>query len=316
MPPSDPGVFAIFADILLPVFILAALGWTLDRAFSLQLRTLVKLNIYCFVPAFIFVAVLESPEAGWLPLRIIAFTLGVIAAMALMSWTFAAALRLPAGDRRALQLTTMFYNCGNFGLPLIALAYPDGGPGIQVFVVMTMNIATFSLGTLLVAGGHPAGETSSPRRAWSVIARQPSLYAILAALLLRQAPVRVQDIPAIWEPLKHLQGGLIAVALITLGVQLAQYRPAPLRRTVSWALLQRLIGGPLVAALLVVLFRFQSDVAPILILGAGAPTAVNVALLAHEFDADVPFASTMVFYSTLCSLLTVTLTLWVLRLSA
>jgi predicted permease len=77
-----------------------------------------------------------------------------------------------------------------------------------------------------------------------------------------------------------------------------------------------LIGGPLVAALLVVLFRFQSDVAPILILGAGAPTAVNVALLAHEFDADVPFASTMVFYSTLCSLLTVTLTLWVLRLSA
>lgn len=316
MPSSDPNVVRIFTEICLPVFVLAGLGWMLDRVFSLQLRTLVKLNIYCFVPAFIFVAVLESPQAGWRPVQIIAFTLCVIASMAALSWASAALLGLASAGRRALQLTTMFYNCGNFGLPLMALAFPASGPAVQVFVVMTMNIATFSLGTILVAGGGSAAGQTGTRRVWSAIARQPSLYAIVAALILRQLPYRVQDVPALWAPLQHLKGGLIAVALITLGVQLAQYRPAPLRGALSWALLQRLAGGPLVAALLVLLFRFPPEIAPILILGAGAPTAVNVALLAHEFDADVSLASTMVFYSTLCSMVTVTLTLWILRLSA
>jgi malate permease and related proteins len=40
---------------------------------------------------------------------------------------------------------------------------------------------------------------------------------------------------------------------------------------------------------------------------ASFPTAVNTALLAHEFNADSQFAAAAVFYSTLLSMLTVTL---------
>ena len=59
--------------------------------------------------------------------------------------------------------------------------------------------------------------------------------------------------------------------------------------------------------------RFSTAVAASLILATGAPTAVNTALLAHEFGGDVSFATSAVYYSTLFSLVTTTVNLALLR---
>jgi predicted permease len=50
-----------------------------------------------------------------------------------------------------------------------------------------------------------------------------------------------------------------------------------------------------------------------LILAAGAPTAVNTALLTHEFGGDVSFATSAVYYSTLFSMVTTTVLLAMLK---
>ena len=51
-----------------------------------------------------------------------------------------------------------------------------------------------------------------------------------------------------------------------------------------------------------------------MILSSAFPTAVNTALLAHEFRADANFAAAVVFYSTLGSMFTVTALVAALRL--
>ena len=81
----------------------------------------------------------------------------------------------------------------------------------------------------------------------------------------------------------------------------------------AWALGLRLIGGPLVAAGIAKLFGFTGETAAVLILGASAPTAINTALLAHEFKAEGGFAAAAVFYSTLLSIVTVTIVVAVLK---
>jgi malate permease and related proteins len=81
----------------------------------------------------------------------------------------------------------------------------------------------------------------------------------------------------------------------------------------SWALGLRLLAGPVVAALLCHGFGFHGEEALVLILSAAFPTAVNIALLAHEFQADPQFAAAVVFYSTLASMVTVTCLIAVLR---
>ncbi len=117
-------------------------------------------------------------------------------------------------------------------------------------------------------------------------------------------------------PMEYFNSALVGLALLTLGVQLSQAKSRQSASRISWALGVRLLGGPLVAWLLARLFGFQGEAAAVMILSSAFPTAVNTALLAHEFNADSEFAATAVFYSTLLSMITVTLLIVILRLNS
>ena len=306
----------IFLTILAPILVLVAAGWCLDRKFGLDLDTLVKLNIYGFVPCFIFVKVLSSPVVGGLALRIVAFTATIILSMGLISWLVGKLARLPRTTVQSLQLTTMFYNSGNYGVPLMALAFPGVGETTQVFVLMTMNISTFSLGTLLVILSQKELARDSSQAPWRRLLpalRQPSIHAVMLAVIAKSFgwAEAIQE-SFLWPALDHGAQALIGIALVTLGVQLSHTKPPPLRGLLAWGLFQRLLGGPLIASGLVLAFGFRGEMAAVLIVGAGTPTAINTALLAHEFKADATLATGMVFYGTLLSLLTVGCTLWLM----
>ncbi|MDP4582605.1 MAG: AEC family transporter, partial [Verrucomicrobiales bacterium] len=239
---------------------------------------------------------------------IVAFTVSVILSMGAISWIVCAIRRIPPGERYAMKLSTMIYNCGNWGIPLMTLAFSELGAVVQVFVLATMNLTGFSLGIFLANAG------SSDRKGWFLpILKQPSPYAILTALILRALDNPLENIIFVWTPLSYLADGLVAFALLTLGVQLAKTRPPAPRGTLGITLFIRLIGGPLVATGLTWLFGFQGEIAAILIVGAAAPTAVNTALLAHEFKADHRFAAAAVLYSTLFAAVIVTGLLAMLR---
>ena len=310
----------IFRDVCLPVAVLFGIGWGLDRKFRLDLDTLIKLNLYLFVPAFIFVRLSESSLGGWQGLRIVGFTLCVIFGMALLSILVSRIRGAGRAERVGLQLATMFYNSGNWGIPLMALAFPATGPVVQVFVLMTMNVSTFSIG-LFLASSQMDGEGSDTGRVQGRIGwrkflpmlRQPSLYAIALALLMKQFGNPLAEVEFIWKPLGYLANALVAFALITLGVQLSKTRPPRVGGSLAWVLAIRLLAGPLLAIGLTRIFAFDPTTAAILILGAASPTAVNTALLAHEFKADSRFAAAAVFYSTLLATVVVTILLAILR---
>lgn len=301
-------LFQIFVDVCLPILILIGLGWGLDRLFAFDLKTLVKLNLYLFVPAFILVRLSTSNLSGVIGLKVVAFTVSVILSMGAISWIVCAIRRQPPGERYAMKLSTMIYNCGNWGIPLMALAFSELGAVIQVFVLATMNLTGFSLGVFLANAG------SSERKGWLIpILKQPSPYAILTALILRAFENPLKEVIFVWTPLSYLADSLVAFALLTLGVQLSKTNPPAPRGNLGITLIIRLLGGPLVATGLTRLFGFEGETAAILILGAAAPTAVNTALLAHEFKADHRFAAAAVLYSTLIAAVVVTLLLAVLR---
>lgn len=318
----------IFRDICLPILLLIGLGWGIDRKFRLDLNTLVKLNLYVFVPAFIFVKVSTSELPGGEAVKVVLFTLSIIAAMFLAGTLVSVIRRDSPADRMSLCLSTMFYNCGNWGIPLMAFAFPKEGPVAQVFVLMTMNISTFSLGILLATASsaartepEAAKEAAAsyrppPPSRWRrllPLLRQPSIYAIATALVLRAAGNPLPSVGWLWHPLEYMAGGLVGFALLTLGVQLSQTKPPPIGWRLGTTLAIRLLAAPAIAALLVGPFGFTGELAAVLILGSAAPTAVNTALLVHEFKGDSGFVSAVVFYSTLLASLVVTALLLVLK---
>ena len=169
----------IFRDVCLPIMLLVGVGWGMDRKFDLKLDTLVKLNIYLFVPSFIFVRVSSSELPQAMGGKVVVFTFCVLVVMFLMSGLVSLLRRETARQRMGLQLSTMFYNSGNWGIPLMALAFPEVGPVIQVFVLMTMNICVFSIGVFMASAQSDRNELENCWKRFLPMLRQPSIYAIL-----------------------------------------------------------------------------------------------------------------------------------------
>ena len=304
--------FQIFLNVCAPIFLIVGTGWLLDRKFKLHLESMVKLNIYLMVPAFIFTRVLGTELGGGEALRIVGFTVTIICLMFAGSWLAALMFGMPHKQKQSLSLATMFYNCGNYGLPLVTLAFGQQAAAVQIYVLATMNVSTYTVG-LFLAQSH--GEaTVSHRRALMKVLRQPTLYALLLGVLCKTYEIPVKSITWLWEPLDLIQACLIGFALVTLGVQMSQTRPAPFRAPLWSAIALRLLIAPALALPLTYLFGFPKDVAASLILAAAAPTAVNTALLAHEFGGDLSFSTSAVYYSTLFSMITTTLLVYILKL--
>ena len=301
-------LWSVFTQVLLPILVMFGFGWAIDRFSHLDVSSLVKLNIYLFVPAFIFVHVVGSNLSGSEAARILGFTASIIASMYVLSALVGRWKKYEPGHVRALQLATMFYNSGNYGIPLMALAYPGAGPLLQVFIVLTQNICTFTVGLALTAATHQSG--------WRLalpMLRQVSLWAVLSAVTVRLLHLPVQHVRWLWVPLNYISDALVAFALITLGVQLSQTRARQSIARLGWALGLRLLVGPLIATALIPVFGFHGQDATIMIVSSSFPTAVNTALIAHEFQADSHFAAAAVFYSTLFSMFTVTILIAVLH---
>ncbi len=302
----------VFLQVCLPAFTLVFIGWAMDRRFGLDLQSLVKLNLQVFVPAFIFVHLVESPLPGALAARVFFFTLTMIFLLFLLASAWALLRRWPAPERRALQLGAMFQNAGNFGIPIMALAYPGEGVAIEVFVIAAVNISTFTLGVFIASSGQV---TASGWRRFLPVLRQMSVWAIVSAFSVRQSGLPLTEWNAIWVPLVYLKQGLVAIALMTLGVQLSktQIDAAPLPK-VGFALLLRLLVAPTLAVPISSLFGFEGKLAAMAILTTTFPTAVNTALIAHDFRNAPGYAAAIVFYSTLTGAVTVTAAIAVLRM--
>jgi hypothetical protein len=76
----SPALFLqILTDVCAPIFAVVGCGWLLDRKFALNLESLVKINIYLLVPAFVFARLMDAPMSGREAGRIMLCAFSVIA---------------------------------------------------------------------------------------------------------------------------------------------------------------------------------------------------------------------------------------------
>jgi predicted permease len=302
----------ILLDILGPILFLVLLGAWLRWKFKIDLGTLSKLNIYCFLPAFVFEKVSTS-TLNWDKMAgIMAICLAQVATLAVVVWGVGWLLRVRQQTLAAIAMAVMFYNSGNYGLPLADLAYPGRGAAVQTFVMLTQNVLTWTVGVMIAAW---AG-TGDVSKGLIKLLRMPVFPTLAAALIGRwycdgdgmRLPIVVR------APAAYLSNGMVAIALVTLGAQLASNPRWPRWRPVSLALVLRLLFGPIQMAGLLWAFHWcgwsATDLWPwpaaLLIVTASTPTAVNTLLLTLELGGDTNLAADCVFWSTILSCVTIT----------
>jgi predicted permease len=276
-------------------------GALLNRVRRVDLTTLTDLNFYVFVPALVFVKMLDADLAAG-PLVTVGLFSAVHALLLLaLAWAVFSRGAL-AHVRTAGGLCVVFFNAGNYGIPLTILAFGDRQVSVIAVVMIVQNLLTFTLGIWLLErkGVHPL-------RALVQMMKVPTVDAILLALALRG--LRAVPPAPLRQVIDYLGDGLIPIALLTLGVQLGRSRPARDLLPLATVTVLRLAASPLVAALLVLAFRFGPPVSAVLIASAGLPVAVNVYILTARYREHEEFASQAVFWTTLLSAVTISVLL-------
>jgi malate permease and related proteins len=295
----------LFAENILPVIVVAGLGFLLRRVLRLDPRPVTAVTFYLFWPALAFSLLYNTDIEVEGILLMVAFSATVVLSMAAIGFLLARTLRLEAGLASAFILSVGFMNAGNFGLPVTQFAFGQEGLAWATVYFLTMSLLTNSLGAYVAAVGRQPART-----AILGLLRVPAVYAIPAALLVRAVGWEL-PVP-ILRPVNLLAGATIPTMLVLLGMHTADIRLAGRRSLIALAAGARLALSPLLALGVAGLFGLAGVARQAGVLEAGMPTAVLASILANRYDSEPEFVAGAVLLSTLLSPITLTVLLAVL----
>jgi predicted permease len=298
-------MLAVFSDNILPVFFLIMLGFLLGKKVKLDPSVLTTLNFYIIVPSFMFVMLTETDFPANVGLILVAATL-MLVINASLGMVISKVRSFDNVMSRSFASSLMFYNSGNIGIPLITLFFSDHqnksalgiALAVQISVLLVQNISMNTVGFILA--NHRSG---SLKESIVKVFKMPIIYSIALALCLKYFSFDPQSL-SIWPALVYAKDAMIAIALLTLGIQLASTSLRSLRADVFLSSALRLVGGPIAALIIIWFMRFDGIVAQAFLISSSVPTAVNTALIAIECKTNPEFASQTVMVSTVISAIT------------
>ena len=287
-------ILSVFVSDILPIFLIAGIGYVLARRLQANVKTLAHVAFYALVPCFAFrmlsTSRMTGPEAG----RMAALAVLVTAAMGLLARLVAIPLRLSRAELSGFLLVAMFSNGGNYGLPVVLFAFGNEALAPATVYFVTSAILTYTLGVFLAASGH-----RSIFRAILGITRIPAIYGVTAALLVILTGISIPV--ALTRPVQLLADAAIPVMILVLGMQLERATTPKDPRVVAAAVGLSLVAAPFVALGLTSVLEISGAARQSGVVLASMPTAVITTILALEFDTAPMFVTNVVFVTTLLS---------------
>ncbi len=298
-------LFYILEHISLPIILLILSGFIFQKIFKTDVRTLTRLLVYLLIPVVIFVKILEAEITWNLLLTVTGFTLLLQVFMYLTGVATARLLRQPPQMRFVTVNTLVLLNTGNYGIPLIDLVFSANpvASASQLFIVVVQNITTNTFGVYQLCRGK-----QTRRQAWVSAAKLPAIYVMALAALLKGFDVEMPV--TVMVPLHYLADAFIAVALLSLGAQLAEVKLGQGLKGVMVTSIVKVFSAPLLGFALVLLLGVKGLLAQALVIGISTPTAVNAAVLSREFDAEPGYAAQVVLVTTALCTFTLPAIIW------
>jgi len=289
--------FTVFLNVIMPVFGIVILGFVLGKRLALQAGTLSRVAYYVFVPAFIFQAISTSK----IPLGHAAEMVCFITIAHLIAALAGGGIGKLMGRSRetvaAFAMIAVFGNVGNFGLAVIRFRLGEKAiaPASIYFVAVIVTAFVVCVGA---AGWARGGR----RGALGGLVRTPALWAAVPGLIVSRGDMAVPL--ALSRMIGLLAGAMIPVLLFALGLQLLEQRRITLSLDVLAASATRLLLAPALAFVVAIPFGLSHIDLASGVLQAGMPAAILVAIIAREYNVVPEFVTSVVVFSTLASLLT------------
>lgn len=298
-------LLALLLNNLLPIFIIAGLGYLLSNKLQLDPRPFSQVIFYILNPCLVFNLIIHSQLSDGDILRTIGFAGLIMAATGVIAWIGGKLLRLDRRMMAATLLTSTLMNAGNFGLPVILFAFGDKAIAYGSLFFVTMMLFSYTVGIIIASMG-----TASIGQAFINLLKVPTLYAmVLAFVFLRlqwQLPLPLD------RSVKLLSDASIPSMILLLGMQFQAIEWTSKITPLAFVNVLRLMIGPALAFGLNLVFGLSGPARQASILESGMSIAVLTTILATEYDTEPSFVTAAVFTSTLLSAITLTLLISIL----
>lgn len=290
-------LLSVFLNVIMPVFGIVLLGFLLGGRLGLEARTLSRVAYFVFVPAFIFQAISQSR----IPLEQAAKMVGFIVVAHLLAALIGGGIGRLLGRPReviaAYVMVAVFGNVGNFGLAVIRFRLGDKAIAPATIYFVAVIIVAFVVS--VAAAGWARGGS---RGALGGLLRTPAIWATVPALAVSQGGIAVPLMLS--RMIGLLAEAMIPVMLFALGLQLLEQKRIHLSLDVIVASAARLLLAPALAAAVAIPFALGRIDYASGVLQAGMPAAILIAIIAKEYEVVPDFVVSVVLFSTLASLVT------------
>lgn len=284
----------LWLEVMLPLFIFVLIGYWFQKKFTLHLKTLTNLLVYLFLPIVVFMKMYESSISASVASLVLAFLFIQFIIMTIISILIRKWRKLPKSIEGTFINSIALNNSGNLGLPVNALVFKNDpfALSIGVFIVLFQNIMTFTVGV------YNAEASVNMKDAVLKIVKLPIIYFLIAGFVLQTGDVTLPN--TVIDILDPISVAFAPFALLTLGAQLADTGFKIEWKNLAYSNVLRLVGGPLIAYLLIILFQFDGVTAQALFISSAYPSSRNSALLSIN-GPHSDFATQTVLSSTIIS---------------
>ena len=199
---------------------------------------------------------------------------------------------------RVNRYAAVYSNCGFMAIPLMQAVVPDGGVFFGTAYIAVFTIAYWTHGIYCYTEDFK-------RLSFKKILLSPGILGILAALVLFVCQIRLPYVLS--EGVRYMAALNTPLAMVILGTYLVDLdlKSALRNAGIYGVAALRLLVVPCIAVLLAWAMRLDETVATALLLPAACPVAAMATLFAARYDMDAAYASELVSFTTLFSIVTI-----------
>jgi len=286
-------------NVVLPTFIIIFIGYLFGKIKKVDVSAIVDVVIYVGLPALALTSMLDKKivlvDAAkvWASAVMIMFGCGIIA------WIVFKIIRQ---KHSGLYIPIAAMNSVNMPFPIIFLVYGSEGLFAATLFYIPNVLLVYSLGVYVASG-------RDWRSSIKEVLKIPPIYAALLGLALNLLDVTVPEL--IIKPLNFIGLMVIPLVLLVLGTNLAKVKITSFPTTLLASFLRVGVGLGL-GFLAVTLFDLTGVLRAVVILDSAMPAAVNASLLATKYRNEADLVSSVVFVTTVASLVVIPFLLSVL----
>jgi len=306
-------IFSINA--VLPIFLIMIFGMALKRLGVIDPTGAKQMNAVLFnfaLPIRLFLDLYSSDFFALWDVRLIIFTASSVLVFFFICWGLAIWLMPDRRMKGAFVQGGFRSNFAILGIPLVASIMGYTPPA--AIIIITVVVPLFNILSVFILTVY-SGEEVNPKKIMvssaKSIAKNPLIIGVVTGIVF--AFIRIPIPSVLSSTLFHIADLSTPLALIVIG---ASMNFSKIKERISPTLLVcalKLIAMPLLCLPLAFLFGLSNDAIVVLFVMYAAPTAIASYVMAYYMDSDEHFASSIIMFSSMLSIFTYTIGVYILR---